>query len=107
MREVVIVSGARTPIGDFMGSLKDYSAVQLGTIALKATIDRAGIKPDIIEEVTAGHVYQAGCKGKPSPAGWHSRRLPGGNRMRDHQPAMSFLHAGTRDHQPGNYAGQD
>ena len=66
MREVVIVSGARTPIGDFMGSLKDYSAVQLGTIALKAAIDRAGIKPDIIEEVTAGHVYQAGCKGNPA-----------------------------------------
>ncbi len=66
MREVVIVSGARTPIGDFMGSLKDYSAVQLGTIALKAAIERAGIKPDIIDEVTAGHVYQAGCKGNPA-----------------------------------------
>lgn len=65
MREVVIVSGARTPIGDFMGSLKDYSAVQLGTIALKAAIERAGIKPEIIDEVTAGHVYQAGCKGNP------------------------------------------
>lgn len=66
MRDVVIVSGARTPIGDFMGSLKDYSAVQLGTIALKEAIDRAGIKPEQIDEVTAGHVYQAGCKGNPA-----------------------------------------
>lgn len=66
MRDVVIVSGARTPIGDFMGSLKDYSAVQLGTITLKEAIKRAGIKPEIIDEVTAGHVYQAGCKGNPA-----------------------------------------
>ncbi len=66
MREVVIVSGARTPIGDFLGSLKDFTAVQLGTIALKAAIERAGIDPKIIEEVTAGHVYQAGCKGNPA-----------------------------------------
>lgn len=66
MREVVIVSGVRTPIGDFMGSLKSHSAVQLGTIALEAAIEKAGIKPDIIDEVTAGHVYQAGCKGNPA-----------------------------------------
>jgi acetyl-CoA C-acetyltransferase len=49
-----------------MGSLKDYSAVQLGTVAFKAAIEKAGIKPDLIEEVTTGHVYQAGCKGNPS-----------------------------------------
>ncbi|MEN6390008.1 MAG: thiolase family protein [Syntrophomonas sp.] len=66
MREVVIVSGARTPIGDFLGGLKDFTAVQLGTIALKAAIERAGIEPSLIEEVTAGHVYQAGCKGNPA-----------------------------------------
>ncbi|MCR4400212.1 MAG: thiolase family protein [Syntrophomonadaceae bacterium] len=66
MREVVIVSGARTPIGDFLGTLKDFSAVQLGTIALKAAIDRAGIQPAQVEEVIAGHVYQAGCKGNPA-----------------------------------------
>ncbi|MEQ8175910.1 MAG: thiolase family protein [Syntrophomonadaceae bacterium] len=65
MREVVIVSGMRTPIGDFLGTLKDFSASDLGTIALKAAIDKAGIKPDQIEEVAAGHVYQAGCKGNP------------------------------------------
>ena len=66
MREVVIVSGMRTPIGDFMGSLKNFTAVDLGTIALKAAITKAGIEPDQIEEVVTGHVYQAGCKGNPS-----------------------------------------
>lgn len=65
MRDVVIVSGMRTPIGDFLGSLKDFTAVQLGTIAFKAAIEKAGIEPAQIEEVIAGHVYQAGCKGNP------------------------------------------
>lgn len=66
MREVVIASGMRTPIGDFLGTLKDFSAVDLGTIALRAAIEKAGIKPEQIEEVIAGHVYQAGCKGNPA-----------------------------------------
>ncbi|MGG4198491.1 thiolase family protein [Peribacillus frigoritolerans] len=63
MRNVVIVSGMRTPIGDFLGSLKDVSAVELGTIALKAAIDSAGISASEIEEVVGGQIYQAGCKG--------------------------------------------
>jgi len=66
MREVVIVSGMRTPIGDFLGSLKDFVATDLGTIALKAAISKAGIEPAQVEEVVTGHVYQAGCKGNPS-----------------------------------------
>ncbi len=66
MRDVVIVAGKRTPIGDFMGTLKDFTAVQLGTIAFKAAIEQAGIEPALIEEVATGHVYQAGCKGNPS-----------------------------------------
>lgn len=66
MREVVIVSGMRTPIGDYLGTLKDFSAVDLGTIALKAALDKAGVDPSQVEEVVTGHVYQAGCKGNPS-----------------------------------------
>jgi acetyl-CoA C-acetyltransferase len=66
MREAVIAGAVRTPIGDFMGTLKDFSAVDLGTIALKAAINKAGVNPAIIEEVVAGHVYQAGCKGNPA-----------------------------------------
>lgn len=65
MREVVIAGAMRTPIGDFLGFLKDLTAVDLGIIALKAALDQAGVDPSQIEEVAAGHVYQAGCKGNP------------------------------------------
>ena len=66
MREVVIVSGMRTPIGDFFGTLKNHTAVELGGIALKAALDKAGVKPEQIEEVVAGLCGQAGCKGNPA-----------------------------------------
>lgn len=62
MREVVIISGLRTPIGDFLGSLKDLSAVDLGIVALKGTLNKVGVDPGQIEEVVAGHANQSGCK---------------------------------------------
>jgi len=65
MREVVIVSGMRTPIADFLGSLKDLSAVELGIIALKAALTKAGIEPGLIEEVVAGMGNMTGCKPNP------------------------------------------
>lgn len=60
MKEVVIVSAVRTPIGSFGGSFKNVSAVDLGTIAAKEAIKRAGIKPDMVDEVIFGNVLQAG-----------------------------------------------
>lgn len=60
MREVVIVSAARTPIGSFGGALKDQAAVTLGAIAAKEAIKRAGIDPAIIDEVILGNVLQGG-----------------------------------------------
>jgi acetyl-CoA C-acetyltransferase len=60
MREVVIVSAARTPIGSFGGSLKDVPARTLGAVAAKAAIERAGIQPDMIDEVVMGCVLQGG-----------------------------------------------
>ncbi|SDK00659.1 thiolase family protein [Sediminibacillus albus] len=63
MEEVVIVGAKRTPIGDFLGSLRKHSAVDLGTAALRAAIQDAGIDPLLIDEVAGGQVYQAGCKG--------------------------------------------
>ena len=59
MRDAVIVSAARTPVGTFGGSLKGVGAVKLGVIAAKEAIKRAGIKPDDIEEVVLGCVLQA------------------------------------------------
>lgn len=66
MKDVVIVSAVRTPIGKFLGGLSQLSAVDLGTIAVKEAIDRAGLKPEQIEDVTAGMVYKAGAKGNPA-----------------------------------------
>lgn len=60
MREVVIASAVRTPIGAFGGSLKDVSAVNLGTIAVKEALKRANIEPNMVDEVIFGNVLQAG-----------------------------------------------
>ena len=60
MREVVIVGAARTAIGSFGGTLSKLSAVEIGTIAAKEAIKRAGIKPEIVEEVIIGNVLSAG-----------------------------------------------
>ena len=60
MREVVIVSAARTPIGSFGGSLKGLPTRKLGAIAIKAAVERAGIKPEMVEEVIMGAVLQGG-----------------------------------------------
>ena len=65
MKEAVIVSGVRTPVGDFLGSLKEMSCVDLGTVALKAAIAKAGIGADLIEEVVAGSPDMAGCRPNP------------------------------------------
>ncbi|MBC7074520.1 MAG: acetyl-CoA C-acetyltransferase [Syntrophomonadaceae bacterium] len=59
-REVVIAGACRTPIGTFGGTLKDVSAVKLGTIVMAESLKRAGIKPEQVEEVIFGCVLQAG-----------------------------------------------
>ena len=58
MREVVIVSAARTPIGSFGGSLKGVPTRKLGAIAIKGAVERAGIKPEMVDEVIMGAVLQ-------------------------------------------------
>ncbi|NLK63716.1 MAG: acetyl-CoA C-acetyltransferase [Tissierellia bacterium] len=60
MREVVIVSAVRTPIGSFGGSLKDVTAVKLGAFAAKGALDRANVKPEMVEEVIFGNILQTG-----------------------------------------------
>lgn len=60
MREVVIVSAVRTPIGSFGGSLKDVSAVKLGAVAAKEALNRANVMPEMVDEVIFGNVLQAG-----------------------------------------------
>jgi acetyl-CoA C-acetyltransferase len=57
----VIVAGARTPMGRLLGSLKGFSAAQLGGIAIKGALERAGVSPDQVDYVIMGQVIQAGA----------------------------------------------
>ena len=59
MQEVYVISAVRTPLGSFGGSLKSFSATQLGGFAIKAAVERAGIKNDQVQEVIIGSVIQA------------------------------------------------
>lgn len=64
--EVVIVSAVRTAIGNFNGSLKNVSAPELGATAIKAALEKAGVKPDQVDEVIMGNVLQAGLGQNPA-----------------------------------------
>lgn len=66
MKEVVIVSAVRTPIGSFGGALSGISAPKLGATAISAAIERAGIQPKDVEEVLMGNVLQAGIGQAPA-----------------------------------------
>lgn len=65
-RKAFIVSAVRTPIGSFLGSLSSLSAVELGAIALKEAVNRAGIDPKLIDEVIMGNVVSAGVGQAPA-----------------------------------------
>jgi len=84
MREVVIVGAARTPVGSFGGSLSKLSAVDLGVIAAKEAIKRAGIEPNIINEVVIGNVLSAGLGQNPA------RQVALGAGLPDTTPAMTI-----------------
>lgn len=66
LNEAVIISAARTPVGKFLGSLKGFSATQLGAIAVREAVKRAGIKPEDVDEVIMGCVIQAGLGQNPA-----------------------------------------
>ncbi|OLU23182.1 acetyl-CoA acetyltransferase [Pseudomonas sp. PA15(2017)] len=66
MSDIVIVSGARTPMGGFQGSLSSLSATDLGAAAIGAAIARAGIDPGDVQEVIMGCVLPAGLKQGPA-----------------------------------------
>ena len=65
-REAVIVSAARTPTGKFQGSLKGFTAPELGAIAIKEAVKRAGVDPAKVDEVIMGCVVQAGVGQAPA-----------------------------------------
>ncbi|MEI7473084.1 MAG: acetyl-CoA C-acyltransferase [Chitinophagaceae bacterium] len=66
MKELYIISAVRTPLGSFGGSLKGFSATQLGAVAIKGAIEKAGIKPEQVEDVIMGCVIQANLGQAPA-----------------------------------------
>src|SRR5258708_34130496 len=55
-REVVVLSGVRTPVGNYGGSLKDFSPATLGAMVIQEAVGRAGVAPDDVGHVVVGHV---------------------------------------------------
>ena len=66
MKNVVIVSAKRTPIGSFMGSLSTVPAIDLGAVAIKAALEAVSLDPGLVDEVLMGQVLQAGCGQAPA-----------------------------------------
>lgn len=66
MKEVVIVSAVRTPIGGFMGSLSSFSATDLGSIAIKGALEKINLDPSEVQEVLMGNVLQANVGQAPA-----------------------------------------
>jgi acetyl-CoA C-acetyltransferase len=105
---VVIVSAARTPMGGFQGELSGLSAPQLGAVAIKAAVERAGIAPDQVQEVLMGCVLPAGVgqaparqaalgAGLPQSAGCTTVSKVCGSGMKATMLAHDLLMAGTND----------
>src|SRR6266852_4336672 len=66
MDEVVIISGCRTPVGKFQGSLSELAATQLGAIVVRDAVKRAGIDPASVDECIMGNVLPAGLGQNPA-----------------------------------------
>ena len=84
MRESVIVSAVRTPTGKFLGSLKQFTAPQLGAMVVREAVSRAGIDPALVDECIMGHVIQAGNGQNPA----RQAALNGG--LHDHVAALTI-----------------
>jgi acetyl-CoA C-acetyltransferase len=66
MKTVYIVSAVRTPIGAFNGALASLTAPQLGSIAIKGALEKAGVAPELVQEVYMGNVLSAGMGQAPA-----------------------------------------
>ena len=66
IKEAVIISAVRTPVGKFQGSLKGFKATELGAIVVREVVKRAGVAPEMVDEVIMGCVIQAGLGQNPA-----------------------------------------
>ena len=106
MSEIVVVSGVRTPMGGFQGDLSALSAVELGAVAIREAVRRAGVQPEEVQEVIMGCVLPAGLKqgptrqaalnaGLPSATGCTTINKLCGSGMKAVMLAHDLLKAGT------------
>ena len=77
MTDIVIASAARTPVGCFNGAFASLPAHELGTVAIQAALERAGVKPEDVDEVILGQVLHRRRRPEPGPPGGDRRRHPG------------------------------
>src|SRR5688500_12881661 len=84
MEEAVIVSAVRTPTGRFLGTLKDFTATQLGALVVREAVCRARIDPAVVEECIMGNVVSAGTGQAPA----RQAALRGG--LSDHVAALTI-----------------
>ena len=84
MQEVVIVSGARTPIGRFGGAFKDVSASELGSLVIRSALEQANIRPDQVDEVVLGNALQT------AEAGYAARLASLGAAIPDEVPTIAI-----------------
>ena len=105
---IVIVSAARTPMGGFQGDFANLAAPQLGAVAIRAAVERAGIKPEQVDELIFGNVLQAGIgqaparqaslgAGLPLSAGCTTVHKVCGSGMKATMLARDLLMAGSND----------
>ncbi|MFE8072092.1 thiolase family protein [Marinobacteraceae bacterium S3BR75-40.1] len=105
---VVIVNGARTPMGGFQGSLSSVSAPELGALSIQEAIRRAGLQPEDIQEVILGNVLPAGLKQGPARQAMRKAGIPDncgattinklcGSGMKAAMLAHDLIKAGTND----------
>src|SRR6478672_8358831 len=66
IKQPVIISAARTPVGKFLGALKNFKATALGALVVREAVKRAGVKPEDVDEVIMGCVIQAGLGQNPA-----------------------------------------
>ncbi|RMF20121.1 MAG: acetyl-CoA C-acyltransferase [Gammaproteobacteria bacterium] len=107
-REVLIVDGARTPMGGFQGELSSLSAVELGAVSIREAVTRSGLQPEDIQEVIMGCVLPAGLKQGPARQAMRQAGLPDstgattinklcGSGMKATMLAHDLIRAGTND----------
>ena len=102
MPKTVILSATRTPVGKLGGGLSSLKATELGGIAIKEALERAGVDGEQVDHVVMGTVLQAGQGQIPSRQAQIEGGIPQGGLLRDHQQGLRVRRPRGRDARPGD-----